>query len=100
MNVRMVFLMWGSLTPVKPECEQSSKVWRAAVLAKKQAILDERNKHLPTNINPTPEVDNFKPNIVEVVDKSYINRRFKVSSKNDEKIVADSISFLPVPWLI
>jgi hypothetical protein len=61
-------------------------------LPKKQAILDERNKHLPTNINPTPEVNNFKPNIVEVVDKSYIDRRFKASSKNDEKIVADSIS--------
>ena len=82
----------GSLTPVKPEYDQSSKAWRAAVLAKKQAILDERNKHLPTNANPTPRVDSFKPNIVEVVDKSYIDCRFKPSSEDDKNIVTSSIS--------
>jgi hypothetical protein len=82
----------GSLTPMKPECDQSSKVWRAAVLAKKQAVLDERNKHLPTNVNSMPKVDNFKPNVVEVVDKSYIDCRFKATSKIDENIVAGSIS--------
>jgi len=63
-------------------------------LLKKQAILDERNKHLPANINnnSVSKVDNFKPNVVEVVDKSYIDHKFKPSSEKDGNIVSGSIS--------
>ena len=60
----------GSLQPIKPEHNKPSKVWRATVLAKKQAVLDERNKHLPTNVKI--KTGNSAPNKVNVVDKSYI----------------------------
>ena len=38
----------GSLIPMVPEFDQSGKLWRAAVLAKKQEILHEKTKHMPT----------------------------------------------------
>jgi len=74
-----------------PEYEQSSKAWRAAVLAKKQAILSERKEHLPTNVKSNC-ASSYKPNLVEVVDKRYIDCTFEHVSKADKELVADTIS--------
>jgi len=81
----------GSLLPIEPEYNQPSKAWRAAVLAKKQAVLDERNKHLPTNVK-SKSTKCFKPNVVEVVDKSYIDRMFEHTSKADTQFLADVVT--------
>ena len=79
----------GSLIPVEPKQNQSSKAWRAAVLAKKQAVLNERNKHLPTNTKS--KSSNFQPNKVDVVDKSYIDQMFKPTSKADDQLITDTV---------
>jgi len=62
----------GSLEPVEPEFNQPAKAWRAIVLAKKQEILDQRSKHLPANCSTKSKTKGFKPNMVEVVDRSSI----------------------------
>ena len=77
----------GSSVPVKPEHQQSSKAWRAAILAEKQAVLDERRKHLPVNISADADLRKFKPNMVEIVNKSYIDHMFQPTSKHDTQLV-------------
>jgi len=79
----------GSPTPIEPEYNQSSKAWRAAVLAKKKAVIDEKNQHIPSNAES--KSTNFKPNQVEVVDKSYIDKMFKPASKFDEQLITACI---------
>ena len=79
----------GSLDPIEPEHAQPSKAWRAAVLAKKQAVLEERIKHLPTNSRV--KTGDHTPNKVAVVDKSYIDQLFRPRSKADEQLIVDTI---------
>jgi PIF1-like helicase len=79
----------GCLDPVRPEVNQPSKAWRAAVLARKQAVIEERNKHIPTNT--ASKSINFKPNQVEIVDKSYIDHLFNPTSKHDDHLITDAI---------
>ena len=52
-------------------------------------MLDERNKHLPTNTKS--KKNDFEPDKVDVVDKSYIDRLFKTTSKTNEQLVDGSI---------
>jgi hypothetical protein len=80
----------GSLDFVPPDVNQPSKAWRAAVLAKKQMVMEEKNRHIPTNAASRSK--NFKPNQVDVVDKSYIDHLFNPASKGDDRLIADSIA--------
>src|ERR1700683_3908686 len=80
----------GSLDFVPPDINQPSKAWRAAVLAKKQMVIEEKNRHIPTNAASRSK--NFKPNQVDVVDKSYIDCLFNPASKDDDRFIADSIA--------
>ena len=80
----------GSLEPIKPECEQPAKAWRSAVLAKKQAVLDERNKHLPTtsiNSKSRSKSGNTRPNTVKIVDQRYIDQTFETTSDADGELI-------------
>src|SRR6267154_3396820 len=72
----------GSLDPVKPDCVQPTRSWRAAVAAKKQEFMSERVKNLPSN-PAGGRAKNTDPNVVKVVGKSYIDQMFKPSSKDD-----------------
>ena len=82
----------GSLVPIKPEYDQPAKAWRSAVLAKRRAILEEKNKNLPSNGSSfKTSTKPFRPNTVEVVDKSYINRTFQAVSDADAELVASSM---------
>ena len=74
---------------MRPEVDQPSKAWRAAVLEQKQMVMEERNRHIPTNAASRSK--NFKPNQVDVVDKSYIDHLFNPTSKDDEHLIAGSI---------
>jgi hypothetical protein len=64
----------GSLNPIQLDIQQSGKAWRAAVLARKQEIIEERKKDLPTNTIKKKKTKNSSPDLVEVVDKAYIDR--------------------------
>ena len=81
----------GSLVPPKSEYKQSFKAWRAAVLVKKQPILDERSKHFPANCKSNG-AGAFRPDTVEIVDKRYIDQAFQHTSKTDTWLLEDAIS--------
>jgi hypothetical protein len=80
-----------SFTPVEPSINQMGKMWRAAVLAKKQEILKERMKHLPTKINAKSATSNPNPNEVKVVDKSYINKMFNLTSPVNNNTINNTV---------
>ena len=75
----------GSLDPIKPDIEQTAKAWRAAVLAKKQEMIEERNKDLPTNLRC--KFNNSEPNIVKIAGKDHIDRMFGAEKKADENLI-------------
>lgn len=81
----------GLLDPMEPEIKQSGKLWRAAVLAKKQEILQEKSKHMPTNSKTEGEKHKFKPNMVEVVDEAYIDKIFKSPAPADNDLIDQTI---------
>jgi hypothetical protein len=81
----------GSLIPIEPDIKQPGKLWRAAVLAKKQEMLHEKNKNMPVNLNAKGDIHHFKPNKVEVVKEEYIDRMFKTFIQADEKLVNDTM---------
>jgi hypothetical protein len=80
----------GSLDPVKPSVNQPAKLWRAAVLAKRQEILEERLQHLPTNTSASKI--KHKPNEVKLVNKKYIDRMFKPTTEADNVIIESSVA--------
>lgn len=81
----------GSLHPIEPKRKQPAKAWRAAVLAKKQEMIDEKNKHLPTNVNSKKKSKTFRADTVEIVDKTYIDKMFKITSRVDEQLMDNTI---------
>jgi len=82
----------GSLIPMQPEVEQSGKLWRAAVLAKKQEILQEKIKHMPTKSNAKLGIHSCEPNVVRVVNKEYIDKSFNLIDPNDKTIIETIIA--------
>jgi len=80
----------GCLDPLKPSVNQPGKSWRAAVLAKRQEILDERIKHLPTKSGASKV--KHRPNEVKLVDKTYIDHMFKPTAAADNDIIESSIT--------
>ena len=82
----------GSLEPMEPEIKQTGKLWRAAVLAKKQEILQEKSKHMPSNSKVKGEVHQFKPNVVKVVREEYIDQMFKAFIQADNDIIYSTIT--------
>jgi len=83
----------GCLDPMEPEIKQSGKLWRAVVLAKKQEILQEKSLHMPTGPRSKENGGNFKPDVVEVVNKEYIDKMFNVTSPADEDVIKNTITY-------
>ena len=52
-------------------------------------MLDERNRHLPTNTKS--KNNEFEPNKVAIVDKSYIDQLFEPTSKANKQLMVNSI---------
>jgi hypothetical protein len=77
----------GSLIPMQPEVEQSGKLWRAAVLAKKKEILQEKIKDMPIKSDVKHSIDSCEPNVVRVVNKEYIDKSFNLIDPNDKTII-------------
>ena len=84
----------GTLEAIEPEIKQPGKLWRAAVLAKKQQILQERISHMPTGPGAGNKCDNgiFKPNMVEVVGEEYIDNMFRAVCAHDNDIIDHTIT--------
>jgi hypothetical protein len=80
----------GSLNPVQPSINQSGNLWRAAVLARRQEIIEERNRHLP-NDSVQKTHKNFQPNEVKIVDKTYLHNTFKSSNSKDNNLIKSCI---------
>jgi len=80
----------GPLDPIRPSVDQSGKLWRTAVLAKRQEIMDERLKNLPAT-SSGHTVSDFKPDEVKVVNKNYIDAMFNAASKSDNNIIENVV---------
>jgi len=66
-------------------------LWRAAVLAKRQEILEESSniyQQIPV------QVINHKPNEVKLVNKKYIDCMFKPTTEADDVIIESSVANL------
>ena len=81
----------GPLEPIKPGVEQSGKLWREAVLAKKQEILQEKVKHIPVESGVKASAHQFKPNVVEGVDQEYIDKMYNVTDPSDDDLISSTI---------
>jgi predicted AAA+ superfamily ATPase len=68
------------LNEVEPEEELSPTQWKAAVKAKRQEILAERNKSIPAKTTSQTQKDPNQ-NDVKIIDRSYLNKSFKAKSK-------------------
>src|SRR5271170_4502021 len=78
----------GSLEPIQPYVTQPAKLWKAAILATKKKIIEDKLRYLPT-FNKTRI--NTKYNNVEVVDKSYIDQMFTPALKHDKYNIENTI---------
>jgi len=75
------------IIPIQPLINQSGKLWRQAVLSKRQEILDERNKNLPGSSSQNNHVALFEPNEVKIIDQSYLSKTFKAISQQDSHLI-------------
>ena len=73
--------------PVPP---QTPALWKAAVSQKRAEILEERARHLPSDVNSQAALvssSSFVPNSVRVVNKDYLSRSF--TSKEWQRTTED-----------
>src|ERR1700734_2437427 len=61
-------------------------------LAKKQEILQEKIKHMPTKSNAGHSIHSCEPNMVRVVNKEYIDKSFNLMDPNDKTIIETIIA--------
>jgi hypothetical protein len=68
----------GDLTPVVPAYVQSGSDWKAAVQNKRQEVLEERHKNLPTHRDESVTLHRHKnaTNHVKIVDKAYLSKGY------------------------
>jgi hypothetical protein len=68
------------LNEVEPEEQLSPTQWKAAVKAKRQELLAERNKSIPAKAVKQAQKDPNQ-NDVKIIDRSYLDKSFKAKSK-------------------
>ena len=76
-------------TEVDPE-ELPPSQWDAAVQEKRQQVLAERNKALPTQSGKQTGKDPNQ-NDVQIVDRSYLQKNFKAQSETAQKLIEDVV---------
>src|SRR6202167_2696649 len=76
-------------TQIEPE-ELPPSQWDAAVQEKRQQVLVERNKALPTQSGKQTSKDPNQ-NDVQIVDRSYLQKNFKAQSETAQKLIEDVI---------
>ncbi|RDB24423.1 ATP-dependent DNA helicase PIF1 [Hypsizygus marmoreus] len=60
------------LNPDPPHVDQTGSEWKATVMKVRSDILEQRERNLPQTVN---SAGHAKSNVVEVVDKSYLERK-------------------------
>jgi hypothetical protein len=76
-------------TEVDPE-ELPPSQWDAAVQEKRQQVLAERNKALPTQPGKKNGKDPNQNN-VQIVDRSYLQKNFRAQSDTAQKLIEDVV---------
>src|SRR6202453_3190939 len=74
---------------IEPE-ELPSSQWDAAVQEKRQQVLAERNKALPTQSGMQTSKDPNQ-NDVQIVDRSYLKKNLKAQSESAQKLIEDVV---------
>jgi hypothetical protein len=83
---------FGDLNPIIPDCTIPGKEWETVVQNKKQEVLNERSKNLPTRKNDPVSVQHLDE--VKVVDKSYLNKNFKADGAKDQQFIDTTVKTL------
>ena len=78
-------------TAIKPYDDMSGANWKAAVQAKRQEILAERNKSLSSQPKSGTFAQDPNEYDVKVVDKSYLFKDFQAKSEEAQKMIDDVV---------
>ena len=68
------------INPINPQNDISSSAWKSVLQAKKQEILDLRSHPSETLAKPVEE--HFIPNVVKVIDKAYLEKKYHTTENN------------------
>ncbi len=80
--------------PLEPEISQPGKKWKAAVRDKRQEIVAERNKHIPSSKDQNglrKHAKDLNANNVVIVDQSYLMQSFKARSKGVQRLLDQTV---------
>ena len=77
-------------TPVLPEHMHNGFKWKALIEEKRQEVLAERNKHIPSKSNLRTKADPNE-NDVRIIDRSYLQKSFKAKSAAAQKIIDEAV---------
>ena len=69
------------LVPFVPQRKLPAATWKSILQAKKQMIIEQKVPSTSTKSN-TAEVQSFTPNVVQVVDKGYLERKYHTTEHN------------------
>jgi hypothetical protein len=81
------------LSPVQPEVLQAASKWEAAVQAKRQQYIDEKNRNMPNHpklLEKTQE--NGYHNEVKIINKDYLQRDFKHIEKSAQDVIDKTVA--------
>ena len=67
-----------------PEHMHNGLKWKALIEEKRQEVLAERNKHIPSKSNLRTKADPNE-NDVRIIDRSYLQKSFKAKSAAAQK---------------
>ena len=77
-------------TPVIPDHMHNGLKWKALIEEKRQEVLAERNKHIPSKsgfkTKPDPNENNVK-----IIDRSYLQKSFKAKSAAAQKLIDETV---------
>jgi len=77
-------------TPVIPEHMHNGLKWKALIEEKRQEVLAETNKHIPSKYNFRKKVDPNENN-VKIIDRSYLQKSFKAKSAAAQKLIDETV---------
>src|SRR6266536_2419017 len=80
--------------PLEPEISQPGQKWKAAVRDKRQEIVAERNKHIPSSKDQNglrKHAKDLNANNVVIVDQSYLMQSFKARSKGVQRLLDQTV---------
>jgi hypothetical protein len=81
-----------NMTPIKPNQNLSGIEWKATVQSKRQDIISERTKSLPSHFIVTRSgKKDPNQNDVKIIDKSYLFKSFKAETEKIQQIINKTV---------